>query len=312
MAKSKKIVVEEVVDQEEVVEEPVEVPKPKKVAKSKKAAPTEAEAPKPKKATKKAEKVVEVAEETLVEEAKPKRAKKPKKVVVEEPSDDASEEENKSQEKRSRARPTVESHNEKYALIFEDLDKEIERRSDMKEKGVRVLKGIKKRLERMQKEVLILSKTKRPRNPDAPKRKGGFMMEKRISEELAKFLHLDPETLINRVDATNAICYYARVKDGENRESMKRWESLNPDGKRNLQDPNNKKAILPDKALKKLLHYDEYVKDVKAGKVTKKSRNKETGSKEDVLVDDHQLYYWTVQKLINRHFVKGEDAEDEE
>ena len=55
--------------------------------------------------------------------------------------------------------------------------------------------------------------------------------------------------------------------------------------------------VLPDKALAKLLNYDQYKKDVAAGNVTRTKRK--TGEVDTVT--DENLYYSTIQKLISQH-----------
>ena len=129
----------------------------------------------------------------------------------------------------------------------------------------------------------------------------GLMKKYTISDALADFLGVDHNSQYSRIDITCAICAYAHIKDDEDRDKILQWAYLNPEGKRNLQNPRDKRAIIPDKHLKKLLKYEKYQKDVKAKKITKKIKNKETGEITKIPVDNDFLYYWVIQRLISVH-----------
>lgn len=195
--------------------------------------------------------------------------------------------------------PTSDSVCEELVKIIESISVEIDRlkESTEKVKGARFLSKIKKQLSDVNRQV------PRIRNGRAKKRvvKGnsGIKKPKEISDELADFLKVERGTLLSMADVTSAVCTYIRVKDDETNpeklESRKRWIGLNPGGKRNLQDQESKKNIIPDEALSKLLRYEKYQEDVANGKVTVKS----TGA----VVTDDRLNYCVLQKLIAPHFV---------
>lgn len=195
--------------------------------------------------------------------------------------------------------PTSDTVCEELTRIIESISAEIDRLKETTEKvkGARFLSKIRKQLSDVNRQV------PRIRNGRAKKRvvKGnsGIKKPKEISEELADFLQVERGTLLSMADVTSAVCTYIRVKDDETNpeklESRKRWIGLNPGGKRNLQDQSSKKNIVPDEALSKLLRYEQYQKDVAAGKVTVKS----TGA----VVTDDRLNYCVLQKLIAPHFV---------
>lgn len=201
-------------------------------------------------------------------------------------------------EKKPRRPLSLETLTEAFAELTALLDGEIERLSKSKEKGSAVFRRIRRHVTGLQKKSTALAKRKHKRSGG---HNGGFKTEHAISKDLADFLKVKPDTRVNRQDVTQAICVYARLRDDENRPSMLKWKHLNPKG-RNLQDPENKKALLPDKALASLLNYDQYKKDVAAGTVTKKVK-REDGSSSEEVVTDPALYYYVVQKLVQRHFV---------
>lgn len=211
-------------------------------------------------------------------------------------------------ERKTKKNITIESHLARFDSLLDFLNTEIEKRSKAKEKGVRVLISTKKILKELRKETPYIAHRRRPKNPNAAKpTHSGFTQEYPISAELAAFLQIEgEEPKLSRLDATRAICVYSHLKEDESREEMLKWAYLNPDGKRNLQSSTDKKTIVPDKPLSKLLKYDEYKKEIKNGKVTKRvTVNKDTGVKEDVVVTSDALYYWTIQKLVNRHFIRA-------
>lgn len=85
------------------------------------------------------------------------------------------------------------------------------------------------------KEVKTLSKTKgrRGNKGGAQRKPSGFTKPTRITPELSSFLKLPKDTMIARTEATKLINAYIK--------------------QHNLQNPNNRKEIIPDAALKKLL-----------------------------------------------------------
>lgn len=199
---------------------------------------------------------------------------------------------------------TVETHLEKYDALIQMLTYEIERKSKQKEKGVRTLQNLRRRLEDMRHDVPKLNRRKRaPRPEGAPIPKTGLTVSVKISDELAKFMKLEEggidRSSISRNDATNAICVYAHYNPDETRKHIKMWKHLNPDGERNLQNPNNRKAIIPDKSLSDLLRYPSYQQKVSNGEVVRKKKV----NGQEVAVTDDALYYYTIQTLITDHIL---------
>lgn len=128
-----------------------------------------------------------------------------------------------------------------------------------------IIKTLHNNLKILQKEVLKERKDllkKSNKNNKKKKKKNslsGFAVPTKITNELAEFLNLDKDIEISRTDVTSLICKY--IKDN------------------NLQNPDNKKIILPDEKLKKLFH--------------------------GYLSDEDQLEFFNIQSYLKYHFIKG-------
>jgi len=204
---------------------------------------------------------------------------------------------------RSKSQPvTLESYTAQLEDIVNSLNTEIEKLKTSGNKGVKFLKSIRNSVLVAKKRAPKLAKQKRRKSPNA---KSGFKIPHNVSDELRSFLKLKKGDQISRVDTTRALTVYIHLKTDEKREAILKWARLNPEGKRNLQSATDGTIILPDAKLKKLLRFDEYVKAVKAGKVMCRRKNKETKEVEERLQEDTNLHYYTIQKLIQHHFLKN-------
>jgi chromatin remodeling complex protein RSC6 len=244
----------------------------------------------------------------------PKRSLPPRPVPVKKESvkkiEKVIEEEIEQEEivKPRRHKVTIEEHIAHYDKVMAFVEKEIDKRSREKEKGVRSLRTIRNHLKQMKKEFPQVARSKKARQLCSTRinTNSGLMMKYSITPELAAFLKVEENTTLSRIEATRAICAYSHLKIDENRPEVLRWQHLNPKGKRNLQNKDDKMSIIPDSALSKLLRYEKYKKQVKKGEITKKVKSKETGEIETVVHDSDTLYYWVIQKLINIHFVSAQ------
>jgi len=260
---------------------------------------------------------VEKSAETKSLETKPKQTTKPPapevaetKVVIEEPkipdsksSGDAEEE----KRRNPRKKVTQVTYREKMQETIAILEERIETDKKNQQKVPRELRKVLKNLKSLEKDAPKLS-SRRHQNQvvsgEAPKqtKTSGLMIKCPISEELREFLGLE-EAQASRNDATNALCAYIRLKDNETRPDMLKWKHLNPGGKRDLQDPSEKMKIIFDDKLSKLLKYDQYKKDVAAGKITRKQKVKGEDGKKVVIVSDTSIRYCDLQRLIKPHFL---------
>jgi chromatin remodeling complex protein RSC6 len=94
----------------------------------------------------------------------------------------------------------------------------------------------------------------------------GFAIPSKITKELADFLGLDENIEIPRTDVTKLICKY--IKDNH------------------LQNPENKKIIIPDEKFKKLF--------------------------EGQLDENNKLEFFNIQTYLKCHFIKSKPEEEQE
>tara|TARA_B100001964_G_C14258100_1_gene613573 strand:+ start:5275 stop:5883 length:609 start_codon:yes stop_codon:yes gene_type:complete len=124
----------------------------------------------------------------------------------------------------------------------------------------KVVKTLKKNTRGKQRRVLKEGQTRGP---------SGFTIPALISDELAKFLGEKKGSLVPRTEVTRAVNLYVKNK--------------------NLQNPSNRKIIIPDAKLKKLL-----------GPLDTVNKHKKTG-----LTDSEVGYtYFNLQKYLKPHFIK--------
>lgn len=159
-------------------------------------------------------------------------------------------------ERHTRRVHTVESVDSEFESLIKLIDDEINRlkESAQKTKGVRFLKSTRKRL------TVIRDHNKRvSRRKQTEKRKNnnsGFLKPVQVSKELSDFVGWDHSQLHSRVEATKALCQYI--------------------AKNNLQNQSNKRIIVPDDRLRKVLSYSDS--------------------------EPNPLTYYNMQKYMTRHF----------
>lgn len=135
--------------------------------------------------------------------------------------------------------------------------------SQTKTTGVKFLRSIVKKVKLLKNKVSKTMKQKRVTRKTSTNTNSGFLKPVHISKELAKFGGWKPEEQISRVSVTKNICKY--IKDHD------------------LQNPTDRRQIVPDSKLSKLLNYD--------------------ASKED-----KPLTYYGIQTHLKNHFVKSVTA----
>ena len=160
--------------------------------------------------------------------------------------------------KKKRLVPTKET----FATEFDDLvgviDEEIARlrESPGKAKGVKFLRSLGKKIKSLRGHSVRVMKQKQKTNRKN-NTNSGFLKPVIISKDMAKFTGWNPEELRSRVDVTKYICKYIRDND--------------------LQNPDDRRQILADKKLAKLLEY----------------------SVDD---DEKPLTYYRIQTYMKKHF----------
>jgi chromatin remodeling complex protein RSC6 len=157
--------------------------------------------------------------------------------------------------------PTRDSIIESFDELIKSIESEMEalREGDTKNKGIKFLKTMNKRLKILKNQSARIIKQKRVSTKKSTNNNSGFLKPVKISTEMAKFTGWDKETLKSRVDVTKFLCTY--IKDN------------------NLQNPVDKRQILADGKLQKLLKYDP---------------KKET----------EPLTYFRLQNKLKGHFIK--------
>jgi chromatin remodeling complex protein RSC6 len=167
---------------------------------------------------------------------------------------------------KKRFTPTKDSILSSFDEIISLIEAEVLslRETQNKNKGVKFLRSLNKRLKTLKNHSSRVIKQKNPSTRKASNNNSGFLKPVKISNDMAKFTGWDPSELKSRVDVTKYLCKYIR------------------DNK--LQDPKDKRNIIMDNKLSKLLNYD-----------TKKN-------------DGKPLTYYRIQTCIKPHFIKAETA----
>jgi chromatin remodeling complex protein RSC6 len=145
------------------------------------------------------------------------------------------------------------TQNEKILSKIDSLETALIALKKAAEIAVGEIKGLKKQSKK------ILTKQQRSKKVLKTDRKPhGFAVETTVSDELCKFMGRETGSLVARTDVTKKLTDYIK--------------------EHNLQNPENKRQIIPDETLQNLL--GEEAKDV-------------------------YLTHFTMQKYINRHFKKA-------
>jgi len=183
--------------------------------------------------------------------------------VVAEPVAEVAATTEESQKERA-APPTVESVQTEFSELVTVLEQQIAQLRDSADKtgSLKFLRGVLRRAKSLQTNSARVMRrkqsVKRVNNTNS-----GFLKPVKISADIAKFTGLNPSELHSRVDVTKFLCGY--IKD------------------HNLQNPEDKRQIVADPALSKLLGYDAK----KAGV---------------------PLTYYRIQSLLKPHFIAEKTA----
>ena len=206
------------------------------------------------------EKIPNVKPET--KSVKPVKPVEP--VVLEEEQDvvDDSGVENESKSVKCRNIPTKDSVIVNFEEIIATIDQEIERlrESQQKSKGVKFLRSLGKKVKTLKGYAVRVMKQKQKTNRKN-NTNSGFLKPVKISSDMAKFTGWKPEDLKSRVEVTKYLCNYIR----EN----------------NLQNPEDRRQIIADKKLTKLLGYKE---------------------------GDEPLTYYRIQTYMKKHFINPDSV----
>lgn len=205
----------------------------------------------------KKEKSSEKTTEKTAEKTAEKKVKK-EKVVKNETSEtvDAGE-----TVKKIRVTPTRESVSEGFDELISSVDSQIEslRESQTKSNGIKFLRSLNKRLKTLKNHASRIKQRNSNVKKSNPNSNSGFLKPVKISADMAKFTGWSTNEPKSRVDVTKYLCNYIK--------------------EHNLQNPEDKRQIIPDAKLAKLIKFDS---------------KKET----------EPLRYYSLQKYLKPHFIK--------
>lgn len=132
--------------------------------------------------------------------------------------------------------PTFADLNEQYLTIVRRIEKDIR---EVKLLGKRLQQAHTKEVKQLQSAIKSGRRRRTaPKDPNGPDKKPkGIAWPGPLSTELAAFLKVEPETLLARTQVIKRLADYIRTQ--------------------NLQNPKDKRLIVPDKALQQLLKFPE-------------------------------------------------------
>ena len=165
-------------------------------------------------------------------------------------------------DKKTRVVITKDNVIEGFTDLLSILDKEIVniRENQPKSKGIKFLRSFGKKIKVLQNQAVRVMKQKHKSNRKN-NTNSGFLKPVKISKDMAKFTGWNDSELKSRVDVTKYICNYIK----EN----------------NLQNPEDRRQIVADKKLAKLLDYSE---------------------------TDKPLTYYRIQTYMKKHFINPDSA----
>jgi upstream activation factor subunit UAF30 len=163
--------------------------------------------------------------------------------------------ENNAELKKKTKKLTKEKIQQDLENLFEIYKEEL---AGLKKKPAQKV-SLQKYLTSMKNDVFRLLKIRNKAATDRPKSNSGFNKPVKVSQDLASFIKVKPDDEVTRVLITQKLCAY--VKD------------------HNLQNPQDRREILPDTELKKLFKIDESNPDDK-------------------------LTYYSIQRKIQSHIIK--------
>jgi upstream activation factor subunit UAF30 len=184
--------------------------------------------------------------------------------VVDEDEHVVEDDEDEDGSSKKRVPPSRETIMQSFEDIIGSIESEIEslREGDNKTKGIKFLRTLNKKLKILKNHSGRIIKNKKTTvRKTTSNNNSGFLKPVQISKEMAKFTGWDSEQLRSRVDVTKFLCNY--IKENS------------------LQNPTDRRQILADAKLSKLLKYD-------------------------VKKEGAPLTYFRVQTCLKNHFVKPE------
>ena len=187
-----------------------------------------------------------------VKKEKKTTVKKEKKTAVKKEKKDQVEEKKEPVEKPS----VIDVVNKQFDELLSAISTEIESvKTEKKNVGVKYLKSLNKQVVALRKSTMKLSKQKK-KTVRKSNNVSGFLKPVAISKEIAEFTGWSVKDKHSRVEVTKYICNYIKEND--------------------LQDPSDRRKIMPDEKLQNLLGYNPD--------------------------KDEPLRYYSIQTYLKKHF----------
>ena len=214
-------------------------------------------------ANKKISKVANDVKPSTVKETVSKKKQEPVKEVKEAELEDVDDE---SSQSKKRVAPTKESILSGFDELILSIENQIEslRENQTKANGIKFLRTLNKKLKSLKNQSQRIKQRNSSVKKTNTNNNSGFLKPVKISADMAKFTGWNATELKSRVDVTKYLCNYIK--------------------EHNLQNPEDKRQIIPDAKLAKLIKYD-----------SKK--------------ENEPLRYYSLQRFLKPHFLKDTTVE---
>ena len=214
-------------------------------------------------ANKKISKVANDVKPSTVKETVSKKKQEPVKEVKEVELEDVDDESSPS---KKRVAPTKESILSGFDELILSIENQIEslRENQTKANGIKFLRTLNKKLKSLKNQSQRIKQRNSSVKKTNTNNNSGFLKPLKISSDMAKFTVWNATELKSRVDVTKYLCNYIK--------------------EHNLQNPEDKRQIIPDAKLAKLIKYD-----------SKK--------------ENEPLRYYSLQRFLKPHFLKDTTVE---
>lgn len=193
--------------------------------------------------------------ETLVVEASAEETPVEETPVVDTPTTNVVEDNAEVIKKKTIRKVTKEKIQHDLENLFEIYKEEL---GGLKKKPAQKV-SLQKYLTSMKSDIFRLLKIRNKATEGKPKANSGFNKPVKVSKDLASFIKVKPDDEVTRVLITQKLCAYVKEND--------------------LQNPQDRREILPDAELKKLFKIDE-------------------------TNPDDKLTYYSIQRKIQSHIIK--------
>ena len=214
-------------------------------------------------ANKKISKVANDVKPSTVKETVSKKKQEPVKEVKEVELEDVDDESSQSKKRVATTKESILSGFDELILSIENQIESL-RENQTKANGIKFLRTLNKKLKSLKNQSQRIKQRNSSVKKTNTNNNSGFLKPVKISADMAKFTGWNATELKSRVDVTKYLCNYIK--------------------EHNLQNPEDKRQIIPDAKLAKLIKYD-----------SKK--------------ENEPLRYYSLQRFLKPHFLKDTTVE---